>query len=186
MERANGGEGRYTLDEKSAGLQKGSRYSYFEGRTAQPGGVRNDGNECAVLVSERPADHQGGTSFPHHAEIDQPDLTAAGDVGPNGVRATDQHRLPRISYLFSPARIRAHPWPGIFSHPQRGGTRRRSRPRVPLRVGAEGSRHRCRIPSSGDMPHPELWRSRGHFEAGRPCPKKVLDTGRFGNILNGV
>jgi hypothetical protein len=27
-----------------------------------------------------------GTGFPRHAEIDQPDLTAAGDVGPNGVR----------------------------------------------------------------------------------------------------
>ena len=26
-------------------LQKGNRYGYFEGRTAQAGGVRNDGNE---------------------------------------------------------------------------------------------------------------------------------------------
>jgi hypothetical protein len=52
--------------------------------------VGNDGNECAVLVSKSHADYQGGTGFPRHAEIDQPDLTAAGDVGPNGVR-------PRIS-----------------------------------------------------------------------------------------
>jgi len=48
--------------------------------------VRNDGNKRAVLVSQRPADYQGGTGFSRHAEIDQPDLTAAGDVGPNGVR----------------------------------------------------------------------------------------------------
>jgi hypothetical protein len=48
--------------------------------------VRNDGNECAALVSKGPPDYQGGTSFPSPAEIDQPDLTAAGDVGPNGVR----------------------------------------------------------------------------------------------------
>jgi hypothetical protein len=48
--------------------------------------VRNDGNECAVLVSHRRAEYQGGTGFPRHAEIDQPDLTAARGVGPNGVR----------------------------------------------------------------------------------------------------
>ena len=86
MESANRGERRYTLDEKSAGLQKGNRHGCFEGRTAQAGRVRNDGNECPVLVSKRPADYQGGTGFPRRAEIDQPDLTAAGDVGPNGVR----------------------------------------------------------------------------------------------------
>ena len=31
MESANRGERRYTLDEKSAGLQKGNRYGDFEG-----------------------------------------------------------------------------------------------------------------------------------------------------------
>ena len=55
-QRANCGERRYTLDEKSTGLQKGDRYGYFEGRAAQAGGVRNDGNECAVLVSKGHAD----------------------------------------------------------------------------------------------------------------------------------
>ena len=86
MESANRGKRRYTLNEKSAGLQKENRYGHFEGRTAQAGGVRNDSNECAVLLSKGPADDQGGTGFPRPAEIDQPDLTAAGDVGPNGVR----------------------------------------------------------------------------------------------------
>ena len=46
-------------------------------QVAQAGGVQNDGNECAVLVSKRPADDQGGAGFPRHAEIDQPDLAAA-------------------------------------------------------------------------------------------------------------
>jgi hypothetical protein len=64
MESANRGERRYSLDEKSAGLQKGNRPGYFEGRTAQAGGVRNDGKECPVLYSNRPADYQGGTGFP--------------------------------------------------------------------------------------------------------------------------
>ena len=77
VESANGGKRRYTRNEKSAGPQNENRYGYFEGRTAQAGGVRNDGNECAVLVSKSHADYQGGTSFPHHTEIDQPDLTAA-------------------------------------------------------------------------------------------------------------
>src|SRR5579872_3383666 len=76
MERADRRERRHALDEKSAGLQKGNRHGHFEGRTAQAGGVRNDGNEGAVLVSKRPADDQRGTGFPRHAEIDQPDLTA--------------------------------------------------------------------------------------------------------------
>jgi hypothetical protein len=35
MESASRGERRYTLDEKSAGPQKGNRHGYFEGRTVQ-------------------------------------------------------------------------------------------------------------------------------------------------------
>src|SRR2546422_4693734 len=85
---------------ESTGLQKGNRYGHFEGRTAQAGCVRNDGNECAVLVSKSPADYQGGTSFPRHAEIDQPDLTAArgGRPLPQGTRTgrRRQRRFPRL------------------------------------------------------------------------------------------
>ena len=92
MESANRGERRYTLDEKSAGLQKGNRYGYFEGRTAQAGGVRNDGNESAVLVSKRPADYHGGTGFPRHAEIDQPRPHRGGRRRAERRSAQDQRR----------------------------------------------------------------------------------------------
>lgn len=51
VESANGGERRYTLDEKNTGLQKGNRYGHFEGRTAQAGGVRNKGKEKRYQVS---------------------------------------------------------------------------------------------------------------------------------------
>jgi len=64
MESANRGERGYSLDEKSAGLQKRNRYSHLEGRPAQAGGVRNDGNECAVLVSKPPLTTRAGRVFP--------------------------------------------------------------------------------------------------------------------------
>jgi len=140
MESANRGERRYTLDEKSAGLQKGNGYGYFEGRTAQAGGVRNDGNECPVLVSKRPADYQGRTGFPRHAEIDQPDLTAAGDVGPNGVRPRTSAAGP---YKQSNRAVEAAPISSSSKGPESKGRERRSTSCVKARLSSTGRRSKA-------------------------------------------
>ena len=63
MEGAHGGERRYTLDEKRSWLQKGNWNRYLIGRATQAGGVRDDSNQGAVLVSKRHADHQSRASF---------------------------------------------------------------------------------------------------------------------------
>jgi ribosomal protein L21E len=105
VERAKRGERRYSLDEKNAGLQKGNRHGYFEGRTAQAGGVRNDGNECAVLVSERPADYQGRTG--QVAELRSAPANRRGAGIP--ARAVDiaKMAMPRLGARRVPVRVAA-------------------------------------------------------------------------------
>ena len=142
MESANRGEGGYCLDEKSTGLQKGNRYCYFEGRTAQAGGVRNNSNECAVLVSKGSADYQGGTGFPRQAEIDQPDLTAAWGVGPNGVRPRTSAAGP---YRDSNSAAEAAPISSSSKGPESKGRERRSTSCVKARFSSTG---RCSKASS--------------------------------------